>query len=51
MKKQEYLKKLEALDEIVLERLASLASDANAISWFKISHKWLAVKAVLKLKN
>lgn len=47
--KQQALKKLELLDDKVLERLASLADNKKALSYFTNPILWNALKAFLKL--
>lgn len=48
-KKETYIAQLSTLDEVVLERLASLVPNQKAIDWFKITYKWMQVKAFLNL--
>ena len=48
-KKQQALKKLEQLDDQVLERLASLADNKKALSYFTNPLLFNALKGLLKL--
>lgn len=48
-KKQQALKKLEQLDDEVLERLASLVDNKKAVSYFTNPLLFNALKGLLKL--